>query len=165
MARGLAPSSLLIVSASLYPRSAVRNSRPSEAGWAFSPFETMSKAPLKFDLLASAIAGSTKCLYSSGVHFKGTLKAFWVSTMNCSEYSRLKRKNTFRAHYHLLRVLQTRVESPRRIGSTLYNARTRRVRLWTSQSLETGLQAFSEPGPTCLRGSVSLCSAASLRES
>src|SRR5713226_6041038 len=93
----------------------------------------MSKAPLKFDLLASAMAGSTKCLYSSGVHFKGTLNAFWVSAMNCSEYSRLKRKNTFRAHHCVLRVLQARVESPRRIGSTLYNVQARRISLWTSQ--------------------------------
>src|SRR5919109_103171 len=34
----------------------------------------MSKADGKLDFWASAIAGSTKCLYSSGVHFSGTLK-------------------------------------------------------------------------------------------
>src|SRR5260370_14185282 len=92
-----------------------RKRRPSEAGWAFNPSLTTSKAPVKLEPSASFIAGSTKCLVSSGVHFSGTLKAPALAAKDEQTLQRGERKNVFRAHPTTPRVLRVRVDSPPRI--------------------------------------------------
>src|SRR5207245_7317196 len=82
-----------------------RKRSPSEAGCAFNPSLTTSNAPVKLEPSASFIAGSTKCLVSSGVHFSGTLKAPAVVTKDEQALGRAERKNVFRAHQTTPRVL------------------------------------------------------------
>src|SRR5712692_2894304 len=76
----------------------------------------MSNAEGKLEFRASCIAGSTKCLYSSGEHFNGTSKPPSATRNDQSHQPSLHRKNSFRALRTNRTVLQLRVESPPRIG-------------------------------------------------
>src|SRR5260370_16912220 len=62
------------------------------------------------------MAGSTKCLYSSGEHFNGTSKPPSATRNDQSHHPSLHRKNSFRALRTNRPVLQLHVESPPRIG-------------------------------------------------